>query len=496
MDAMIEFRGICKSFFGAPALIDVNFTVGRNRTVGLIGENGAGKSTLMNILGGALAPDAGDMLLNGKPYAPNNPGEATRAGVAFIHQELNLFNNLSIADNIFIDRYPKRQALINKKEVYRQTSELLKSVGLSVDPAVTVERLQPGERQMVEICKALHGGARVIIFDEPTTSLTARETEKLFALIERLHQGGATIIYISHILKEVAALCDDMVVLRDGKVVDRGEAAEFDTHRMIASMCGCDLEMLFPERSGKPGKNCKFEVKNLSSAGQIENVCFQIHDGEIVGLFGLMGAGRTELAKLLFGLDRADRGEIAVAGKPMTKITPQRCIDAGMAFVTENRREEGLLMDAAITDNLALAALDQFTKGRLIDFKKMNRSVAEQAERVSLKHGIDLKKAVKTLSGGNQQKVVIGKWLLTQPQVFILDEPTRGIDVGAKFEVYSLINDLADRGAAILLISSELEELLGLCDSLLVMRSGEIVAHFERAEFEEKSIMRAAFGAH
>ncbi len=493
MDAVIEFRGICKSFFGAPALRDVTFSVGRHRKLGLIGENGAGKSTLMNILGGALMPDAGTMTLNGRPYVPKNPGDAYRAGVAFIHQELNLFNNLSIADNIFIDRYPKKLWFIDKKEVNRRTAELLELVGLSLDPDTSLERLQPGERQMIEICKALHGGAQVIIFDEPTTSLTVREVEKLFELIERLVREGATIIYISHILKEVAELCDDLVVLRDGQVVDCGPVKDFPIHRMITSMCGCDLEKLFPERSRKPGKESRLEVRNISAVGRIADVNLEIREGEIVGLFGLLGSGRTELARLLFGLDPADGGELLLFGRVQEK-SPRCCIEAGMAFVTENRREEGLLMDATVADNLVLAALPQLARHGLIDSKKANAAAGLQAERVGLKGKVDLQKAVKTLSGGNQQKVVIGKWLLTDPKILILDEPTRGIDVGARFEVYALINQLADSGAAVLLISSELEELLGLCDTLLVMRCGRIVARFQRNEFDEKTIMGAAFG--
>jgi ribose transport system ATP-binding protein len=498
LESIIEFQNISKSFFGVAALTDVSFNVRCNTTIGLIGENGAGKSTLMNILGGAYATDGGEMRLNGQSFTPKNPAEASSAGIAFIHQELNLFINMTIADNIFIDRYPRHSGLplIDKKEMRRQTQSLLAALELNLAPDLPVERLQPGERQMIEICKALHIGANVIIFDEPTTSLTTRESEKLFAIIQSLRKNGATIIYISHILKDIVAISDEIVVLRDGKVVDIGKTAEFTTQRMISSMCGCDLQQLFPERKGRAQETIKLEVKKLSSAGQIENVNMQVMTGEIIGLFGLMGSGRTELARLLFGVDRADAGEVTISFRSLKKPRPGKCINAGMAFVTENRREEGLLMDASVHDNLGLVSLSNYVRRtpRLLNLPKMSQAVTAQAKQVKLKSGLDLQTPVKNLSGGNQQKVVIGKWLLNHPEVFILDEPTRGIDVGAKFEVYSIINQLADAGAAVIFISSEIEELLGLCDRLLVLRNGEIVARFNHSEFEEKKILQAAFG--
>ena len=500
-ESVLEFAGISKSFFGVHALRDVTFSLPRGHLLGLIGENGAGKTTLMNILGGVLAPDSGGMRLRADAYAPRSPAEATDAGVAFIHQELNLFTNLSIVDNIFIDRFPRlgKSPLINKRAARRQTRRLLESLSLKLSPDIVVDRLTPGERQLVEIAKALSTGAEIIIFDEPTTSLTAAETERLFGIIQDLRQQGKSMIYISHNLGDVLQLTDDVVVLRDGQVVDTGPKADFTIDRMISRMVGRDISQVFPKRESSPSDEIILEVEDLSQSGIVRDIRFALHKAEVLGLFGLMGSGRTELARILFGLEPFERGQILIDGVPRDRITATDSIRRGMAFVTENRREEGLLMEATLVENIGLVALPAFSVARfprLLRHRSLKKAVGRVAQSMRIKSGPVHRTLAKNLSGGNQQKLVIGKWLLSRPAVFLMDEPTRGIDVGAKCEVYAIINELASQGAGILLISSELEELMGMCDRILVMGKGEIQGAFEREEFAQEPILHAAFKGH
>jgi ribose transport system ATP-binding protein len=501
---ILSLEGIGKAFFGVPAVSDVTLAVGRGRVLGLIGQNGAGKSTLMNIIGGVLPPDAGTMRLNGAPYQPRVPADASAAGIAFIHQELNLFSNLSIADNIFIDGFPESRLgpfrAIDRKATDRRTSELLEEVGLDQAPGTLVERLSPGERQLVEVARALRADADIMIFDEPTTSLTTRETSRLFALLARLRQGGKTIVYISHILRDVLALADDIAVMRDGRLVAAAEAAGFTVARMINLMLGRDIGQLFPPRTplGDPGSDpgaVLLSARGLTARGMVKDIDLQLRAGEVVGLFGLMGSGRTELARILFGLDPFDAGEISFGAKPAGRHTARKSIARDLAFITENRREEGLMMNLSIADNIALAALPRFgvTPARVVDQAALMAAAAAMSQALSIKSGaIDLQPA-KALSGGNQQKVVIAKWLLSEPRIFMLDEPTRGIDVAAKYDIYAIVDQLAVDGGAVLFVSSELEELMAMCDRILVMSQGEIVGEFARADFQEAEIVKAAF---
>lgn len=498
-DIILELASITKEWFGVPAVSDLTLTVPRGKVVGIIGENGAGKSTLMNVIGGVTPPTRGTMRLKGEPYAPSAPRDATRSGIAFIHQELNLFTNLSIMDNIFITEYPRRFGMVDHRAAMTQTQALLDRLDIRHAPETMVEDLAPGERQLVEIAKALHRDADVIIFDEPTTSLTPRETARLFDVIERLREDGRSILYISHILSDVRRLCDKVAVLRDGRLVDEGAIGDFDIARMIRAMIGRELSSLFPERSNLPSGQVLVQVDGISQPGVVADITFQIAAGEVLGLFGLMGAGRSELARILFGLDPAEKGSLSIDGREVRGAAMHRIRD-GIAFVTENRRSEGLLMDAPISENISLATIGHIGRGPvgLLD-REAEQALAEQARSDMSIRASDLtRQPVRALSGGNQQKVVIAKWLAASPKLFIIDEPTRGVDVGAKYEIYALVDRLAAEGNAVLFISSELEELIGMCDRIMVMNRGEITATFEPREteprFEREALLAAAFG--
>jgi ribose transport system ATP-binding protein len=495
-DVVLEVDGIGKAFFGVPVLSDVSFVLRRGAVLGLVGENGAGKSTLMNVLGGVLTPETGQMRLNGEPYTPTGPRDAAARGIAFIHQELNVFPNLSITDNLFVTGYPRSRVrpLLARRRARQTARELLAEVGLARSPDTLVELLPPGERQLVEIAKAVAGRAEVVIFDEPTTSLTARESARLFALIGELTARGTAVVYISHILEDVARLADDVLVLRDGQVVAGGPSAEMPPARMIAHMVGRSLESLYPERTSRVGDEVALAVRRVTQPGVVADVDLEVRRGEVVGIFGLMGAGRTELARIVFGLDPRAAGSVLVRGREVPPDDPRAAVRAGIAFVTEDRRQEGLLMDFPVSDNILLATLRRFARrlGR-VDTRRARAAAEEVAGRLQLRSSGLHRQPVRSLSGGNQQKAVIAKWLLTEPAVFVLDEPTRGIDVGAKQEVYRVIDELAAHGAGVLVISSELPEVKGICDRVLVMRRGEVVGEFTPAD-DDEVVLRAAFG--
>ncbi len=495
---LLAAEGLCKSFFGVEVLHKVGFSLQAGRVLGLVGENGSGKSTAMNIIGGVHQMDAGRIQFDGADYRPKGPRDAAKQGIAFIHQELNLFRNLSIAENLFITDFPKLVPglpFIDRGAARASAAKLLAAVDLNLSPTTVVNRLSQGERQLVEIAKAIGGKARVIIFDEPTTSLTTRETGRLFDIINRLRQQGIAIIYISHILEDIMRLCDDIVVLRDGHVVGTAPKSEMTIEGMISLMVGRRIDQLFPPREAPvtPGTPV-LEVRGLTQHGTVKDITFTLRAGEVLGLSGLMGAGRSELARILFGIDSFGSGEIVIQGTPVKTPTPAACMDHGMAFLTEDRRAEGLMMEAPIGHNIALSSLQTYASGLagVIDRTRLDGDIAKISASVQIGARDIARTLVKNLSGGNQQKVVIGKWLLRAPRVFILDEPTRGIDVGAKNEVYKIINRLAAGGAGILMISSETEELIGMCDRIMVMAHGEIRATFERGGFNREEILRAA----
>lgn len=495
--ALLEYENVRKSFFGVEVLHGIGFTLEAGRVLGLVGENGSGKSTAMNILGGVHPMNSGAIRIDGRPYAPRRPRDAQDAGIAFIHQELNLFENLSIEENLFVGGFPRRGRLlplIDRADIRTRTRAALEAVDLEHAPSTPVMRLSQGERQLVEIAKALNADAKIIIFDEPTTSLTRRETERLFEIIGRLRARGIAMIYISHILGDVLTLCDDVVVLRDGAVVGGGPAEEMTVERMISAMVGRKIDQLFPPRHTAPSADPVLEVEGLSEPGIVKDIGFTLHRGEVLGVSGLMGSGRSELARILFGLDPHATGRIRLDGAPLDRPTPAICMNRGMAFLTEDRRAEGLLMEASITDNVALPSLNDRAAGwlRLIQRTRLGDDVHRAADEVRINRTDYEGTLVRTLSGGNQQKVVLAKWLMRAPSVFILDEPTRGIDVGAKFEIYKLINDLVGAGAGVLFISSEMEELIGMCDRILVMAHGEIRGVHNHADFDGERLLESA----
>lgn len=493
-DSLLELSDVEKSFFGNPVLKKVSMSLQAGHALGLLGENGAGKSTLMNILGGNLALDGGHMKLAGETYTPATPRDAEAAGVAFIHQELNLFSNLSIAENLFLTHFPRRFGSIDRRRMRARSIELLEQVGLSLSPSLLVETLSAGERQLVEIAKALNLQPRLLILDEPTTSLSEPEVKRLFALIRTLKHQGIAMIYISHALGDVRELCDEIVVLRDGQVVGNGLSESFDINEMVALMVGRQVDNQFPEITSKPTDEVVLDVLNVSQPGVIEDICFSLRRGEVLGIAGLMGSGRTELARILFGCDPMSKGEIELNGVGVSHLSTRERIDRGLAMLTESRRDDGLCMPASICFNMSLASAGKYASrvAGWLRRRTLHSAVDHIGQRVNLTGVADLDRPVRTLSGGNQQKVVLAKWLLNEPSVLILDEPTRGIDVGAKYEIYRLIDQLAASGAGILVISSEIEELIGVCDRILVMSQGEIRDDLPRSEFDRHRILHAA----
>jgi ABC-type sugar transport system ATPase subunit len=502
--AVLSVRELRKSFFGVQVLHGVSFELSAGEVRAFVGENGSGKSTTMNILAGLLQRDSGEITLGGRDYRPRSGHDGEAAGIAFIQQELNIFANLSIEENLFIGHYPRLLPwlpVIDRRRMRSRAIEAMRQVGLTMSPATPASVLSPGERQLVEIAKALSVDARVMIFDEPTTSLTAPECERLFGLIERLRRQKMGIVYISHVLGDVFRLADTLTVLRDGRVVAAGSRGEMSEQDVITAMVGRSIETLYPRRDARACAAARaeppmLEVDDLGKPGIVNDISFVLRPGEILGLGGLMGSGRTEVARIVFGLDSFDRGTIRFAGQSMRPLRPRERLRAGMAFLTEDRKREGLMLEASVGGNIGLAALPAYARGplRLIARPSLQRAVREMAAQLDVKaRGRDpIATLARALSGGNQQKVVLGKWLLRRPKLLILDEPTRGVDVGARSEIYRLIVSLADSGMAVLVISSELEELTGLCDRILVMRRGEIGGEFERGAFDRQAILAAS----
>ncbi|HWX22199.1 MAG TPA: sugar ABC transporter ATP-binding protein [Candidatus Binatia bacterium] len=496
MDApLLDLRGISKRFPGVVALEDVSLSVGRGEVVALCGENGAGKSTLMKILGGVYQPDAGEIRLEGRPVVIPAVNDAQRLGIAFIHQELNVLDNLDVAANVFLGREPFRGPfrLVDRKRIYADTEPYLKRLGLEISSRTRLDKLSLAQQQMVEIAKALSLNARILIMDEPTSSLTLSETDRLLDLVVELRKQGVSLIYISHRLGEVDRCADRVVILRDGKNAGQLSRQEISHDRIVGLMVGREIKSFYVKSNAAktPGY---FKVRNLrSSRYPARAVSFDAARGEILGFAGLVGAGRSELAKAIVGLDPCATGEILLAGQKLALRTSRQAIEHGIYLVPEDRRGEGLVVRMSVRENVSLPWLRRFSSLGLIQRERERQVAAEQVATLKVKTP-STETLVLNLSGGNQQKVILGKWLSREPKIMILDEPTRGIDVGAKAEIYRLMRDLAESGSVVLMISSDMEEILHVSDRVAVMHEGEISGVLQRADCTEANIMQLAVG--
>lgn len=489
----LEMRNISKSFAGVPVLHEIDLTVEGGQVHALLGENGAGKSTLMKILTGAYRPDSGEIRINGRAVPIHTIADAQRLGIGMIHQELSLFPNLSIAENFLIgneDRF-SRCGIVDYRRLYQQVREVLEPLDLRSDPALLVRTLGVGEQQLVEIGKALQRDVRFLIMDEPTSALTETETEKLFGIIRSLTQRGVGVIYISHRMEELYQIADTVSVLRDGSLIATKPVSQVNEHELISMMVGRSVDNRYPRTPSQPG-DVLLQAEDVATHA-VHGVTLQIRAGEIVGLGGLMGSGRTEVARALAGVDRVVRGRIEVRGRPVTFMSPADAIRCGIALVTEDRKTQGLLLPFSVQENLALPTLSSRSRLGWV-LRAAERQFAQtMVQQLRIKVHSPEQRVVE-LSGGNQQKVAIGKWLATHPDVFILDEPTRGIDVGAKQEIYHLMNDMKASGRGILMISSDLPELLGLCDRIYVMHERTVRGMLSGDHIGHEAFMRLATG--
>ncbi|HVD14200.1 MAG TPA: sugar ABC transporter ATP-binding protein [Actinomycetota bacterium] len=482
-----------KSFGSVRALEDGSIELYPGQTHALVGENGAGKSTLVKILAGVHRPDSGRLLLEGRELRLHGPADARDAGIAVIYQEPTLFPDLSVAENIFMGRQPLAAGRrIDARAMRDQVEALMQRLGVPLDPSRPARGLSIADQQIVEIAKALSFDAQVIVMDEPTAALSGAEVERLFSVARTLQDHGAAVLFISHRLDEVFALCQRVTVMRDGRQVFTGPLEGLSTDDLIRRMVGRELDALYPKQEATRG-DVALSVRRLTREGVFTDVSFDLHHGEIVGLAGLVGAGRSEVARAAFGIDRRDAGEVIVEGRQLPPGSPTAAMAAGMGFVPEDRREQGLVMDLSIARNASLASLGRLRRGLFIRDADERRLAADWAARLQLRYA-HLSDPVSALSGGNQQKVVLSKWLARRPTVLIVDEPTRGIDVGAKAEVHRLLSDLAGQGVAVLMISSELPEILGMADRVLVMHEGRLTAQLSRQEATEERVMFAATG--
>lgn len=490
---LLEMKGIVKEFPGVRALDGVNLNIRPGTVHALMGENGAGKSTLMKCLFGIYKKDAGTVVLDGREVEFKSPKDALENGVAMVHQELNQALKRNVMDNIWLGRYPKVAGfVVSERKMLAETKKIFDDLGVAVDVRQTMSRLPVAKRQMVEIAKAVSYHARVIVFDEPTSSLTEQEVEHLFRIIDMLKKQGCGIVYISHKMEEILRISDDITVMRDGALVATRPASELTMDEIIRLMVGRPLTNRFPEKKNKPGK-VVLEVSGLSGMyTHIRDVSFKLRAGEILGIAGLAGAGRTEVIETLFGISAKESGSIRLHGREIHNKTPRRAIQNGFALLTEERRATGIFGILSILENTVISSLKKYRVGKLfLSKKRMRRDSARMIESMRVKTPSD-KTQIRTLSGGNQQKVILGRWLLTEPEVLMLDEPTRGIDVGAKFEIYQLIMDLAVRGKAVIMVSSEMPELLGVCDRILVLSGGRVAGEVAAASATQEEIMTLA----
>ncbi len=482
-------RGITKRFPGVTALDGVDFELEKGEVHVILGENGAGKSTLIKMLSGAYRPDEGEILLDGERVDIPTAAVAQALGISTIYQEFNLVPHLTVAENIFLGRQPRRFGIVYRSQMRDEAQELLERIKVRVDPDAPVSTLGVAQRQMVEITKALSLAARILIMDEPTASLSGQEVERLFEIVRGLKEEEVGVIFISHHLEEVTEIGDRVTVLRDGKMVGQVPATT-DHQELVRMMVGRSIEDQFPRRRPGVGE-VLLDVKELSREGVLHDISFQVRAGEVVGIAGIVGAGRTEMARAIFGADPHDSGEVWVEGRRMERFDPREAKHRGIGFITEDRQGQGIVPPLSVAENLALASLGRYTSAGFVNRKEQRSRAQTMSEELKIRTP-SLEQEIRYLSGGNQQKVVIGKWLLADSKVLIMDEPTRGIDVGAKVEIYELMNELTEEGAGILMISSDLPEVLGMSDRILVMAGGRITGELSGEEASQEKVMTLA----
>ena len=488
---ILELKGISKTFPGVHALDNITTGFERGLTHALMGENGAGKSTLIKSISGALIPDEGDILVDNEIIKHMNPHKAQNLGIGVIYQEFNLVPSLSIAENVFLGNMHGNDLVIDRAEVERKTIEIFKEMEVDINPKTLVKNLSVAYMQLVEIAKALSKNVKVLVMDEPTAPLTTNEVEILFGIIEKLKKKGVTIIYISHRITEVFRIADKITVMRDGKIVGVTETSEIDRDGLIRAMVGREVSDTYPKRDFATGEVI-LDIQGLSG-GFVKDVNFQVHKGEILGLAGLVGAGRTESMRMVFGADPIDEGKIFLHGKQIQPKSPKKAVELGIGFIPEDRKLQGAFLGLPIRWNMTMAVLKDISKAMVLKKSKEHKMVSSLIQSVKVKTPSEMQ-LVKNLSGGNQQKVIIAKWLAAQSHVMIFDEPTRGIDVGARHEIYLLMNDLCRQGVSIVMISSDMEELLGMSDRIVVMSEGQQMKILEKNEFSQETVLHYASG--
>lgn len=491
---MIAFDSITKTFGGVTALAGVSFIIARGECHGLMGENGAGKSTLGKILAGIHRADAGELRLAGEKHVFGSPREAVRAGVGMVHQELAFCPDLTVAENLCLGRYPRRGGLFaDQRAMNERARQLLSEIGVTLDVSQTMHALTTGQEQLVQIAAAVGTGANILVFDEPTSSLSETESQHLFELIEQLKKRNVTVIYVSHRLPEVLRLCDRISVLRDGHYIGTLDRATATQDKVVQMMIGRSVSEFFPQHLAKAAGEVKLRVQNLSSSGKFSNVSFEVRAGEIVGFAGLVGSGRSEIAQAIFGLDPAATGTVELDGQPLPLGYCRQAMRRGLGLIPEDRKRQGLILMMSCRRNFSLVILDRLRRWGLLKHRQEATEAGKLFARLRVKTPT-IETPVSSLSGGNQQKVVIAKWLARQLKVLIVDEPTRGVDVGAKAEIHALIDELAQQGCAVMLISSELPEVINLSTRVLVMRAGKLVGEVARPEATQENLMRLMAG--
>jgi rhamnose transport system ATP-binding protein len=490
---LVELRSVSKTYGGVHAVEDVSFGIAAASTHALVGENGAGKSTLVKILTGVVSPDSGTVLVDGEPHSIGGPSAAHRLGIVAMYQEPTVFEDLTVAENVFAGRSPRRRfGAVDWKGMRREARRLLEEIGADFAPDAPVRGLSVADRQLIEIAKALSSSARLLIMDEPTAALSLQEVDNLFAVVRRLHDRGVSVVFISHRLEEVSEIADTVTILRDGRHVETRPAAGLSHGEMIRLMVGRSLDALFPKEEAEIGEPV-LRAEGLTRRGVFSDVSFEVRRGEIVGLAGFVGSGRTEVARCIFGIDKLDAGTITLEGRPFTPRSPRAALRRGLAYLPEDRLRQGLVQPMSIERNTTMAVLPELSPAGILQPRRERRLARTFMERLSIK-ATSPTQVVRSLSGGNQQKVVLSKWLAVEPRVLILDEPTHGVDVGTKADVHRTISKLAAEGLAILLISSELPEILGMADRVLVIREGRLVGEMSRADATQEAIVQAAAG--